>query len=256
MSAMALATQRAEVLRSRPRTALILGAWPTPLVLPPGALSSVDVYSVDGVCLPPSQSAGSERLVAVSPAAYPLVRERCHSQPHLEVFVGHPERFAPSERLLRSFGHRAQPLRQLVWRRRSVDRVLAKFPVHERLNAYLRNQRELAFDVRVGFNFEGGGLLVALQLAVAQGHRELLLYGLGDSAAGGRGASTRGGGHPFRAALEPALVRLQVFLEPREGRLIDCTPGSPLQWVQHRSLDAHLSEAGGAERLALGERAP
>lgn len=158
------------------------------------------------------------------------------------LYIG-DERYAypPVRRIRRIIGRDFVPLRQL--KKETLERVsiLDHIRWHKLLYMTVFHKGRLTFDLNRGLNFGYSVVTSAIQLAVIQGHKTILLTGVDSSYRvakdyfAGAEASISFVNHDFiknpRVFMEPVLVLIQVYLEQMGVSLIDCTPGGKLRFI-------------------------
>ena len=158
------------------------------------------------------------------------------------LYIG-DERYAyPPVRKIRKIIRRDfVPLRLLI--KDTLERV--SFLDHVRwpklIYSTVFHKGRLTFDLNRGLNFGYSVVTSAIQIAVIQGHKTILLTGVDSSYRVakdyfvGAEASITYVNDDFiknpRVFMEPVLVLLQVYLEPLGINLIDCTPGGKLRFI-------------------------
>ena len=158
------------------------------------------------------------------------------------LYVGHQSYAYPPVRRLRAVLERDfVPLRQLKKQTLARFGVLDHIRWHKLLYSSVFQKGMYTFDLSKGLNFGFSVVLSAIQIAVINGARTVLLTGVDSSYKSGRdyfsGMSTKVAfinqdfiSNP-RIYMEPLLVLMQVYLEVMGVSLVDCTPGGKLRFI-------------------------
>jgi hypothetical protein len=166
---------------------------------------------------------------------------------HGGLYVGHQSYAYPPVRRLRKLLKRDfVPLRQL--KKQTLERYhfLDNIRWHKLLYTTVFHKHLYTFDFSKGLNFGYSVVLSAIQVAVINGAKTVLLTGVdssyktGHDYFSGMSANVEFINRDFianpRVFMEPLLVLMQVYLEALGVTLIDCTPGGKLRYINKGHL--------------------
>jgi len=167
------------------------------------------------------------------------------------MYVG-DERYAypPVRRIRKILGRDFIPLRQLTKETIRNWRILDRVRWHRLLYSTVFSKMNFTFNYSVGINFGYSVVISAIQIAIIEGYRTILLTGV-DSRYLARkdyfaGAESSVGfvnesfiANP-RSFMEPVLVALQIAAESIDAQIIDCTPNGSLRFIKKGNVSAYL----------------
>lgn len=149
--------------------------------------------------------------------------------------------YPPVKAIRKTIGRDFVPIRQL--KKETLDRFsfLDSIRWHPLAYTLIFHRGRLTFDMEKGLNFGYSVVTSAVQLATIHGFKTILLTGVDTSystpkdyfagAANDIAYVNKQFTSNPRAFMEPILVLLQVYLEQLGVRLIDCTPGGRLRFI-------------------------
>jgi hypothetical protein len=142
----------------------------------------------------------------------------------------------------RLLGRDFVPLRQLSRRWFAAAPVIRKLPVSKYLSTFVFDKWRMTFDLEQGLNFGRSVSSSAVQLAAINGHSVILLTGIDASYPeekayfGAMRETIRHVNRNFvnnpRLMMEPYFVMAQIYFEQMGVRLVDCTPGGKLRFIE------------------------
>jgi hypothetical protein len=156
--------------------------------------------------------------------------------------VGHQSYvYPPVERLRTTLQRNFVPLRQLKKQTLAHFGILDHIRLHKLLYSTVLQKGMYTFDLSKGLNFGYSVVLSAIQIAVINGARTVLMTGVDSSYKTGRDYFASMSSHVAfinrdfitnpRIYMEPLLVLMQVYLEAMGVTLVDCTPGGKLRFI-------------------------
>jgi hypothetical protein len=168
------------------------------------------------------------------------------------LFVGDERRIIPDYTALRAIlGRDFVPLRQLVKPKLPKLRLLESVVFPKQVYPLIFDKARFPFSFEAGLNFGYSVVSAAIQIAVIQGFKRILLTGVDSTYAtpksyfAGMEDKVQYVNNTFienpRLWMEPILVNLQICLEDRNVKLIDCTPGGKLRFIDKGTLEEFAS---------------
>lgn len=165
------------------------------------------------------------------------------------LWVGHQQYMrAPYGWIRRHLGRDFQPLRQLPRKGFPARWPFDRLPWPKQLQPLVFDKLRFSFDWQEGLNFGYSVTISAIQIAVLNGARRVLLTGVDTSYEtpkayfSGMADQIQYVNQTFiknpRLFMEPVLVNLQICLETLGVELVDCTPGGRLKFIAKGELDA------------------
>jgi hypothetical protein len=161
---------------------------------------------------------------------------------HGGLYVGHQSYVLPPVTRIRAVLQRDfVPLKQLKKETLSRYGILDHIRWHKLFYTTVFHKGMYTFDVSKGLNFGFSVVISAIQVAVMNGARTVLLTGVDSSYKTGHdyfaGMATKIDfinqdfiANP-RIFMEPTLVLMQIYLEAMGVVLVDCTPGGKLRFI-------------------------
>lgn len=154
----------------------------------------------------------------------------------------------PYARTRKLIGRDFTPLRQLTKRHYPRNWLTDRIPVSKYLATTVFDKLRVSFDPQTGFNFGRSVSASMVQLAASLGFKTILLTGIDahyerpKSYFKGAGEGVHWVNEEFvnnpRMMMEPFFVMMQIALEPLEIKLVDCTPGGRLRFVEKGNLSS------------------
>lgn len=233
------------------KPALIIGSGPSVDQLDPGILPKFETFgcnsvyrkfdewgcAVDNVIITDSQ-----RLSEIGDA-YKNFKGR--------LFIGDQRYISPPYRRYRKLlGRDFTPLKQLTKEHMPDNCLTRRFRFHKFFATTVFQKLQMSFDFEKGLNFGRSVSCSAVQIAAMLEHKLILMTGVDASYPEEKSyfKSMREGvsfvNHTFisnpRLHMEPFFVIAQIYLEKMDVRLVDCTPGGRLRFVEKGILEDFL----------------
>jgi hypothetical protein len=224
------------------RPALIIGNGPSVDHLPLDLFDHVTTYGCNHIGRKFAQWGRPTDHIVITDSNRIAEIGRTYADFRGGLFVGDDRyAFPPVRRIRNILGRDFVPLRQLKKQTLERFRFLDRVRWSPLLYSTIFHKGRFTFDLNQGLNFGYSVVTSAIQLAVIHGHKTILLTGVDSSYKGDKdyftGMADRISyvnkdftSNP-RVFMEPILTLLQVYLEPLEIALIDCTPGGKLRFI-------------------------
>lgn len=240
------------MFQANDRPALIIGNGPSVDQFDPSLLTRCESYGCNHIGKKFAEwGRGTDHIVITDSFR---IREigRAYEKFPGRVYIGDENYIEPPVSAIRRIVNRDfQPLRQIPRRSFPKWTFLRRLKFNKYLHPSVFDKLRFTFELEKGLNFGYSVVISAIQIAVINGHKRILLTGV-DSSYPTRKAYFHGmeSGVSYvnnsfvenpRIFMEPVLVALQIHLEDLGVELIDCTPGGKLRFISK----GDLSQLGG-----------
>lgn len=223
-------------------TALILGNGPSVDLIQPDSLKRFTTYGCNHIYKKFPQWGFPTDNVVITDSN--RIREIGQAYANFKggLFVG-DQRYVnpPISKIQKILGRDFIPLRQLKKDSLQKFAFLDNIPWHPLLFTTVFNKTRFSFQFQQGFNFGHSVVISAIQIAVINGHKNILITGVDSNYQtpkdyfAGAGESISYVNEFFvknpRVYMEPILVLLQIYLERLGIQLLDCTPKGHLRFI-------------------------
>ncbi|MGB0369887.1 MAG: hypothetical protein ACPGN3_00955 [Opitutales bacterium] len=160
----------------------------------------------------------------------------------------------PYKKYKRLLGRDFIPLKQLTKNTFPENWLTRLIPFSKYLSSTVFQKWNMTFDYERGLNFGRSVSCAMVQIAAIEGHKIIALTGVDanyDNPKSYFSDVAETVSHvnvPFvsnpRLMMEPFFVMAQILLEPDGIRLIDCTPGGKLKFIEKSELNQLLGVVG------------
>ncbi len=234
------------------KTALILGNGPSIDLLDPAWLAAFSTYGSNHIYRNFTKWGRSLDHVVVTDSNRIAEIGDAYAAYTGTLYVGDQRYILPPlNRYRRLLGRDFIPLRQLTKQMLPVNALIQRIRWSKYLFATVFDKTRVTFDLEQGLNFGPSVVISAIQLAVINGCRRILLTGVDSrydtpkSYFAGMVDKIQYVNESFirnpRLAMEPVLVLLQIYCESLGVELIDCTPGGALRFIAKGRIEDFLA---------------
>lgn len=229
--------------------ALIIGNGPSVDLLDPALLDQFTTFGCNHIYKKfPDWKRPTDNVLITDSHRLEEIRDAYANYPG-KLYVGH-ERYAhpPAARIRSLLGREFVPLRQIT------KPLASRIPFAESIGwppsfcGMMFDRARYTFDLEQGLNFGCSVVFSAIQVAVIQGFRTILLTGVDTSYTkpvdyfAGMTGNISYVNHVFiknpRLYMEPLMVILQIYLEELGVELFDCTPGGKLRFINKATFQS------------------
>lgn len=241
----------AQNVQTKPETALIIGNGPSVDRLDPSLLPHFWTYGCNHIGKKFSDWGRPTDNIVITDFKRTSEIGTAYKDYAGSVYVGNERRTFPNVAWTESvMGRPVTPLRQLVKPKLARYEFLDKLEFHYFLHPLIFDKLRFTFDLKKGLNFGYSVVTSAIQLAVIEGFKRIVLTGVDASYPTekayfkGMEQDVQWVNTPFienpRMWMEPVLVCMQIALEGSGVEIIDCTPGGKLQFIKKGTLEDYV----------------